>query len=138
MVNSMTNVPEANGRTYELRLITRWVGFLALLTGILYLRVVVIETLAAIRSNDWSLLDLLPMVLLFLATLGLLLAWRWEGLGGLLAFGSGISLGLVDYLVYGPERWVAVLLYCSPFVVAGGLCLICWWRRREATGQPAI
>lgn len=137
-MNSMMNVPEADGRNYELRLITKWIGFLALLTGLLYLRVVVTETLAAIRSDEWSLVDLLPAVLLFVATLGLLLAWRWEGLGGLLAFVAGIALALVDYLVYGSEQWVAVLLYASPFVVAGGLCLVCWWRRREVNGQLAI
>lgn len=122
---------EDNDNGVELRLVVRTVRLFALLTGLLYLRVVAGDVLARNREGDLPLALALLLALLLVATAGLALAWRWEGLGGLIALGSGVGLALLDYPRYTENRWLAALLYSSPFIVTGGLCLLC--RRRRAT-----
>jgi hypothetical protein len=128
-MTKVTRLPE-DGGCYELRLITRAISFLALLTGVLYLRVIAGELLAGLRGDRPSAAGLLLFLFLLLGVGGLLLSWRREGLGGMIALAGGFGLAAVDYRLLGQHPWLRTLLYSSPFVVAGGLCLICAWRVR--------
>lgn len=129
-MKNTANLPQTNDNAYELRLITKGVAFLAIITGVLYLRVVVAEGLVGLRAGALPLQVIFLFAFLMIGVLGLLVAWRWEGIGGLLALMGGIGLAAIGYGIYGRSRWLAALLYSSPFIISGSLCLACWWQRR--------
>ena len=112
----------------ELRLIAKSVGFLALLTGLLYLRVVVDEGMLAPQENGLNGTVWLLITFFVVGTLGLLSAWRWEGIGGVTAVIAGIGL-LILFLNMG-RGWLNAFFYSSPFILAGSLFAACWWRNR--------
>jgi hypothetical protein len=55
--------------------------------------------------------------------LGLVLTWKWEGLGGLLVLGGAILFTVLNYN-YGD--WPNVLIVALLFT--GLLYLVCWWK----------
>lgn len=113
-------------------LFARSVGFLALLTAVLYLWAALDRGLLAADNESWSQTAGLALLsLLFLATLGLLGAFRWEGIGGVVALLCGIGLGLLVYLTAEGGRGWMTFAYSSPFIIAGGLYFLCWWRERR-------
>jgi hypothetical protein len=122
-----------DGYTNELRLITKAIGFLAFVTGLLYLRVIVGAGLASFNSGELPIGVALVFAFLLIATAGLLLSWHWEGLGGFLSLLGGLGLALMDYEVLGRKGWIAAFLYSSPFIISGTLCLLCW---RQDRRQP--
>jgi len=77
----------------------------------------------------------LPPLLMFVAALGLGIAWRWDGLGGAITVGSQlvslpvllihwpITDGFPRYLVAPYGLWIIV-------AAPGVLFLACWWRSR--------
>jgi multisubunit Na+/H+ antiporter MnhB subunit len=69
--------------------------------------------------------------LMIMATLGLLCAWRLEAVGGAIALISGLGVALMTYYTFEQNRLFTTFAYSSPFLVAGGLSLACWWRGRE-------
>ena len=87
-------------------------------------------------AEDYPPIENLPPILMFLAALGLAIAWRWEGLGGaitvvcqlvslpVLLIHWPIGEGFPRYLVAPYGTWVIVAL-------PGILFLASWWRSRE-------
>ncbi|MCP5095874.1 MAG: hypothetical protein GY943_10000 [Chloroflexi bacterium] len=112
----------------ELRLVAKSVGFLALLTGLLYLRVAVDEGMLAPQEDGIAINIWLLMALFVIGTLGLLSAWRWEAVGGVTAVLSGIGL-LILFLSMG-RGWLNAIFYGSPFMISGALFVGCWWRNK--------
>jgi len=72
------------------------------------------------------LIHLLPV---YVVVLALLLAWRWEWLGGLLFIGLAVL-----YLVWAWGRfpWVTYLAVSGPLLVVGALFLVSWRVRARA------
>ena len=74
--------------------------------------------------------DRMPsMIFLFLSFVGLIMAWRWEGAGGVLALGSIIVFAILG-LQLGPKPGGTILI--------GGICalpaclfLLYWWLARR-------
>lgn len=126
-----TQSPGMRQNSSELSLITRSIGILALLTGLVYLRAIGLESAAAWRSGE-PVSAVLLFVLLLVAIVGLLLAWWREGLGGFVAASSAVGIGLLAYLTIRENRLFSAFAYSSPFLVAGLLFLCCWWRDRGA------
>lgn len=124
-----TNRPTSASTSNEWCLVARAVTFLALLTSILYLRVILVEGLAAMKASTLTAALAAEMVLLLLATLSLLIALRWQGMGGGLALLGGLCLGIMMYR--SQPYWAPTIFYSSPFIVSGGLCLACWWHNRR-------
>lgn len=123
-------VDQRSNGVSELRLISKAVGFLALLTGFLYLRVMLGEGIPALGIGNVEEGGLLLFTLMAIATAGLLLGcWR-EGPGGLIAVLSALLLAGMLYAGTGRNQILAALVYSSPFLVGGGLFLACWWRER--------
>jgi hypothetical protein len=58
---------------------------------------------------------------------GLLLAWKREGVGGLL-----ILAGLLLFAIADNRSLLGIVV--APWLVTGALCLLCWWNRRNAAG----
>ncbi|MCL4459204.1 MAG: hypothetical protein M1136_10305 [Chloroflexi bacterium] len=75
------------------------------------------------------------LLLLGLAVLGVLTAWRWEGIGGMVTVVGAIALGTFVYTVAWRNKILAALIYSLPFLSPGILLLICWWRTRTLTGR---
>ncbi|HEX6386364.1 MAG TPA: hypothetical protein VF177_16960, partial [Anaerolineae bacterium] len=77
-MNSSPRVRLPNGTINELRLITKSLLFLALLTGVLYLRVFTAGNVAAFRADGWNQTHILSLTFLVVAMLSLLGTLRWE------------------------------------------------------------
>ena len=114
----------------ELRLITRSLMLLAFLTAVLYIRVFVAAALLTQEAGAGG-IGLLSFLFLVVSIAGLLMTWRWEGLGGFLVVISGIALSIVTYFISGENRWLTVFFYGSPFIITGSLCLVCWHKARQ-------
>jgi hypothetical protein len=86
--------------------------------------------------EDYPPIENLPPLLMFVAALGLGIAWRWEGWGGAITVASQLVTLLV-LLIHWPiaEAFPRYLVapYGTWMVVAipGVLFLVCWWRSRE-------
>lgn len=122
---------QSPGDVNQLRFVAKSVGILALLTGLIYLRVVGMDSLNAIRAGEWGQKTVILFFLMVLATLGLLCAWRLEAVGGVIALVCGVGVGIMTYLTFEQNRLFTTFAYSSPFLVAGGLSLACWWRGRN-------
>jgi hypothetical protein len=63
--------------------------------------------------------------LLVLASLGVIIAWRWERIGAYILIISSVSLGLFVYPIGSSDPILAALFYSVPFLIPGILFLIC-------------
>jgi hypothetical protein len=115
----------------QLRFAAKSVGALAVLTGLIYLRVVGTDSFNAIRTGQLGQNIVILFFLMVLATLGLFCAWRLEAVGGVIALASGLGVAILTYLTFEHNRLFTTFAYSSPFLVAGGLSLACWWRSRD-------
>lgn len=113
----------------ELQIVTKAVGFLAILTGVLYLRAMVGEGAlvfeGSIAEND------LLLLFLALATAGLLAAWWQQAVGGVIAVLSALVVAAIVYATGESNRLLEAFIYGSPFLIAGGLFVACAWRARR-------
>ena len=119
------------GDVNQLRFMAKSVGILALLTGLIYLRVVGVDSVNAIRTGQWGQSSVVLFFMMIVATLGLLCAWRLEAVGGVISLISGLGVALLAYYTFEQNRLFTTFSYSSPFLVAGGLSLACWWQSRD-------
>ena len=115
----------------QLRFIAKSVGILALLTGLIYLRVISVDSVNAIRTGQGGQSSVVLFFMMIVATLGLLCTWRLEAVGGVIALVSGLGVAILTFLTFEQNKLFTTFAYSSPFLVAGGLSLACWWRGRE-------
>ncbi|MCA9932324.1 MAG: hypothetical protein H6662_19375 [Ardenticatenaceae bacterium] len=113
----------------DLRFMTKSIGFLAVLTGLAYLRAVGMEGLADWRAGERT-SSLLLFVFLLVATAGLLIAWFHEGAGGVVSVVSAVGAGILAFAVGEQNRLFEAFAYSSPFLITGLMFLVCWWRQR--------
>jgi hypothetical protein len=77
------------------------------------------------------------LVALVVALAGVLVAWRWELVGGLMTVaGVAAIMGLVC-LGSGIDMFYCAFLFTLPLLLAGGLFLACCWRTRGRSTQEA-
>ena len=71
-------------------------------------------------------------LLAFLAApiLGVLIAWRWEMIGGALTMLGAIGLGIFVYLAVEYNKLLGAMLFSLPFLISGLLFLRIWLGRR--------
>ena len=128
-MNSSVNHSHNHSQT-ELRLVTKGIEFLAILTGLIYLRVVIGEGITQWQAGRLDPLAIITFLLLFAATVGLLATWQWDGVGGFISVLCGVGLSGLVYVMAETNKLGAALLYGSPFIIAGGLEILCWWQKR--------
>ncbi len=119
-----------DSRTYDW--ITNWIRWLArgigsfLALSFLYLGI----------TTGPSPPSLEELAVVFTLVLGVLIAWRREGLGGLILVLAAVVLFLIMSVVVTtkyPDQWpTLLLLFVVPYLVPGILFLICWWRSRKS------
>ena len=94
---------------------------------------VVIGAAGAVSDGEpWTWKSAVMVPLIVSSALSVLLAWRWEGVGGALVLGCGIAHSLFAYLSAGRNRGLAITLAGGPLVIAGLLFLGSWRQRRAA------
>lgn len=64
--------------------------------------------------------------------LGILIAWKWEGVGGAMIVGGMLAFYAINHLVSGRFPGGALPLFYLP----GILFLLCWWQTRRHPRQP--
>lgn len=113
----------------EFKLMVQAVSFLALLTGLLYLRAMLAG--GTVLQPGISLLQAggMQVAVTLVGVLGLLAAWRWPVPGAVVAVVAGLLLGWLVYTTDGGYPFVKSFSYASPFVLTGTLYLVWWWRR---------
>ena len=116
----------------ELRLATTGIQFLALLTGAVYLLAFISGSPASLRIDGSGRTPWFMFILVLVATVGLLSAWRWSAIGGITAVVGGITLFSLVLFQAESNKLLAAFLYGSPFMIAGSLELLCRWQGRCA------
>ena len=146
----MANVNDTADRT------TKRIRWIARIWSIV-LVVIVLFILAGIVSSwvtgaeadpnaveDYPPIENLPPLLALLSVLGLVHAWRWEGLGGAIAILFNLA-GLPVLLIHWPIADNFPFSLFAPYgvwmmiAIPGVLFLICWWRSKgRVTSQPSV
>ena len=126
-----TRTSESNSSSFdELHVFTRAVGLLAVLTALLYLRAMASGDFLYRGTSTELPVTAILFVLMLIATAGLVLTWKWECAGGILAILGSLAVAAVVYTTFTENRLLALLVYSSPFLVAGSLCVADWWKHR--------
>jgi hypothetical protein len=91
-----------------------------------------------LASLSWTNPKGMPLLIaLVVALAGLLIAWRWELVGGAMAVGGATAILVLVCAGSGLELFQCALLFTSPLLLAGALYLGCCWRRRAAVANSA-
>jgi len=77
--------------------------------------------------------DRIPMTaFMFLAFIGLLIAWKWEGLGGVAALG-----GLIAFNILAPASEGGTFVVTGLYGLPALLFIFCWWKTRKQLNPKA-
>jgi hypothetical protein len=81
--------------------------------------------------------EAIPPVLIFFSVIGLVIAWRWERLGGLVALGfqlaTFLALLMQRPITDGTTRSTIPYLVLIMVAVPGILFWVYWWKSRKST-----
>lgn len=129
----MTQTADNSSSSFdELHILTRAVGFLAVLTALLYLRAMMAGSFLYRGAQENIPVTTILFVLMLFATAGLVVSWRWECTGGVIAILGSLAVAAVVYSTFTDNRVLALIVYSSPFIVSGSLCVADWWKQRNA------
>jgi hypothetical protein len=106
----------------------RWT---ARITGILFIGIFLAFFVPDLAQKGTTAVasDRIPAtIFLFLSFVGIALAWRWEGAGGLAALGS-ITVSAVLFLQTEVKPAATILLW-GMYALPAVLFLLSWWRAR--------
>lgn len=90
-------------------------------------------------SLAWTHPQGIPLLIaLVLALAGVLIAWQWELIGGIIAVAGSAAIMAMVYAGSGPDMLYCAVLFTLPLLLAGALYLGCYWRSiRAARPQNA-
>lgn len=114
----------------DLQLTCKAVGFLALLTSILYLRAGLAEGFAFAGLGSGATSGWTIFIMMALGAAGLILAWWYERAGGALALGSGLLIAVLFLVLANEKPLLAAAAYSSPFIIAGALFFMAGCRQQ--------
>ena len=125
----MTNVEKTNnGWTTAMRWVARLVGLVAAGLFVLFAVELGAKILPALPWTDPQGMPLLIVLLAALA--GVLVAWRWELLGGILTFAGALGIMALVCTGSGADMLYCAFLFAAPLLLVGALLLGCCWRNR--------
>ena len=108
------------------RLVTiiRWIArILGVLFIAFFLLMFIGEELSSNQeTNPIAARELIGLVFVFVYFVGLILAWKWEGLGGIIA-----AIGLIAFAILIPNALILAFVMAVPAI----LFLICWFLSRS-------
>jgi hypothetical protein len=118
----------------------RWTArLLALIAAGLFVAFIIMSGARLLSTLSWSSPQGLPLLIaLVVAIAGVLIAWRWELVGGAMAMGGSLAIMALVCAGSGGDMLYCALLFTLPLLLAGALYLACCWRKRIARlGQEA-
>ena len=86
---------------------------------------------AFVEPEPWTLDGFVMAALIVASAVSIYVAWRREGLGGLLVLACGVAHSVLALIESTHNRGVAVMLAGGPLLIAGILFLASWWRQRS-------
>jgi hypothetical protein len=109
-----------------MRWIARTISIMATVAWLLiFLDIVACEALFGTICLNWEMALLAGMVMASVTSV--LMAWRWESIGGLVMFLWGFVFAAIAYVTSQPYQTISVLVTGVPFLIAGCLFLASWW-----------
>ena len=121
------NEQNGNGWTSMIRGVARVLGLAA--TG-LFVAFLVVSG-AIVFPLSWADPQGFPLLIaLLVAVAGVLIAWRWELAGGVMAVGGAVAIMALVCAGSGTDMFLCALLFSLPLLIAGALYLGCCWRQR--------
>jgi len=132
-----SNHTEKDQYTKVLRRIARIWSIAIIAIGILIFAGLLIESLLTNPATtlDYPWWENLMPLMMFLAIVGLAIAWRWEGLGALITL-AGLLANLILYILTGRSEVLIVVAIMIPVLIPAVLFLICWFRARRVELNP--
>lgn len=70
-------------------------------------------------------------ILVAIVVIGVIIAWFREGTGGFITLIDAVALSIFAYISAGRNKFFAMLTSGIPFLIAGILFLISWWRSKK-------
>jgi len=115
--------------THLIRRVARIWSIIIIGLGILIFIMEIIES-STIELEPYPFYENLIPFTLFTAVVGLIISWKWEGLGGAITIIS-VLVNLSVYLLTGRTAVGAVIVILTPILIPGILFLVCWSRSRR-------
>lgn len=115
----------------------RWSArVVALLANGLFVLFLVESGPRVIPELSWSSPQGMPLLLaMIVAAVGMLIAWRWEMVGGAMAVGAAVAIAVLVLLGSGTVLLRATIIMILPLLVSGALFIVCY--RRSRPSPPA-
>ncbi len=112
---------------------TKWMRWIARIIGSLAAAFFLLVSIGEIIfvHAEWTAEGAVLGSLVLFAITSIVIAWRWEGIGGTAAILAGIALGVFAYITAGHNNLWIMLFISLPYVIPGILFLVSWSRTRE-------
>ena len=117
--------------------VARWIArVLGLLASVPFVLFLVFLGATICPRLSWSNPRGMPLLcVLSVAAVGVLIAWRWEMIGGAIAVISAVAISGLVYFGSARAVFPAALMASVPYFVAGVLFLACCWRTRRSQSR---
>jgi hypothetical protein len=115
----------------------RWVARLLALASVgLFVLFAVECGPRAFASLSWSSPQGMPLLIALLVALaGVVIAWRWELVGGTMAVVGAAAIMALVCAGSGFELFWCALVFTAPLLLAGALYMGCCWRKRATVAN---
>ena len=131
----MSKVQQKDGSTTAMRWTARILALLAV--GLFVLFAVELGS-KVFPTLSWGPQGIPLMVALVVALAGVVVAWRWELVGGIMTVAGVAAIMALVCTGSGTDMLFCAFLFTLPLLVAGALYLGCCWRtRRTKVAQEA-
>ena len=131
----MTEAKQAgNGWTSLMRWIARIVALVAI--GLFVFFAVEMGT-RVFPTLSWGPQGIPLLIAVVVALAGLLVAWRWELVGGIMTVAGVAAIMALVCIGSGTDMFYCAFLFTLPLLVAGALFLGCCWRTRVKATREA-
>lgn len=97
---------------------------------LILLDILACDVLVGFICLNWEMALLAGMVVA--SVISVIIAWRREGVGGLVMILWGLIFCAIAYITSRPQQVFSMLVSGVPFLIAGLLFLTSWWSRRSA------
>lgn len=134
---TQTTSVESKSRGFGLHYFATIVGVLALCTGILYVRAITTSGLFSGTESDSMVVSWTVAGMISIGSLGALIGLRWQRIGGLIALLAGLATAVATFILFTENKLLAMFIYGSPFIIAGGLFLADSWVRGRGKAANA-
>ncbi|MGD2143267.1 MAG: hypothetical protein PVF54_02180 [Anaerolineae bacterium] len=118
----------------------RWIArLLAVLASGPFISFLLFRSGEVIPNLSWRPPNQMPLLLAWLAVIvGILVAVRWEMIGGLVTAVSAVALGVLGYVGCGEGELLTCALVAGPYFLSGLLLLGSWWGREQLKALEQI